>query len=96
MSEITITRAHSLTPRKARLAAESVATRLKADFHLDYAWDDDHTLSFSRPGLRGRLTLERRQVTVQVQLGLLLSPLKPMLEREIHDYFDQRFTPRAA
>lgn len=73
-----------------------MAAGLQSDFNLDYAWDDEHTLSFSRPGLTGRLTLERRQVTVHVRLGLIFSPFRAVLEREIHDYFDQRFTPRAA
>ena len=48
-------------------------------------------LSFRRPGLSGQLTLARRQVTVEVRLGLLLSPLKASFEREIQDFFDQRF-----
>ncbi|HOB67298.1 polyhydroxyalkanoic acid system family protein [Ottowia sp.] len=96
MSEITITRTHTLPPRKARQAAEAVASGLRADFGLDYAWDDGNTLSFRRPGLSGQLTLQRKQVTVQIRLGLIFSPLKASFEREIHDYFDQRFAPRAA
>ena len=96
MSQISITRAHGLSPKKARLAAEAVAADLQAEYGLQYAWDDDGTLSFQRAGISGQLTLERRQVTVQVRLGLLFLPFKASFEREIHDYFDQRFAPRSA
>lgn len=96
MSEIKVTRTHHLSARKARLAAEHVAADLQSQYGLDYHWDEDGVLSFRRAGLVGQLTLARRQVTVQVQLGLLLSPLRSIFEREIEDFFDQRFATRAA
>ena len=71
--------------------ASDVAADLKSQYGLDYHWDDDGVLSFKRPGLSGQLTLARKQVTVEVRLGLLLSPLKASFEREIQDFFDQRF-----
>ena len=42
-------------------------------------------------GLHGRLTLAKGEATVQVHLGFLLRPFRGSLEREIHEYFDQRF-----
>jgi len=91
MSEIVVTRKHKLSMKKARLAAEHVAVDLQNEFDLSYAWDADGTLSFQRPGVSGRLTLAKHEVTVQVRLGLFYLPFKAALEREIHDYFDQRF-----
>jgi putative polyhydroxyalkanoate system protein len=91
MSEITVTRAHHLTVKKARAAAEQVAADLQSRFGLDYTWEDSDVLSFRRPGLSGQLTLTRKQVTVHVHLGWLLLPLRSTLEHEIHDFFDQRF-----
>lgn len=96
MSEIKVTRTHHLSARKARLAAEYVAADLRSQYGLDYRWDDADVLSFRRAGLTGQLTLARRQVTVQVRLGLLLSPLKSTFEREIEDFFDQHFAARVA
>jgi putative polyhydroxyalkanoate system protein len=91
MSEIIVTKAHHLTAKKARIAAEQVAADLKSQFGLDYAWEDSDVLAFRRPGLSGQLTLARKHVTVHVRLGWLLSPLRSTLEREIHDFFDRRF-----
>jgi putative polyhydroxyalkanoate system protein len=91
MSEINITRKHKLTAKKARVAAEHVAADLKEEFGLEYSWDEDSVLHFERSGLRGQLRLTRGQVSVHVRLGFLLIPFRTALEREIHDYFDQRF-----
>ena len=96
MSQICITRAHGLSPKKARQAAEAVAAALQSEYGLQYLWEDDDTLTFQRTGISGQLTLERKQVTVNVRLGLLLLPLRASFEREIHAYFDQRFAARKA
>lgn len=91
MSEIVITRKHKLTAKKAHAAAEQVAADLQEQFNLDYEWDEHGVLHFERSGLHGTLKLTKSYVTVHVQLGFLLRPFRSALEREIHDYFDQRF-----
>jgi putative polyhydroxyalkanoate system protein len=91
MSEIVITRKHRLTAKKARAAAELVAADLRQEYNLNFAWGEDGALHFDRTGLHGRLTLAKGEATVQVHLGFLLRPFRASLEREIHEYFDQRF-----
>ena len=91
MSEIVITRKHRLTAKKARAAAELVAADLRQEYNLNFAWGEDGALHFDRRGLHGRLTLAKGEATVQVHLGFLLRPFRGSLEREIHEYFDQRF-----
>ncbi|MDR2012711.1 MAG: polyhydroxyalkanoic acid system family protein [Rhodanobacter sp.] len=91
MSEFTITKAHHLTAEEARIVAEQMAADLKSRFGLDYAWEDPDVLSFKQSGLAGQFTLTHQQVTVHVRLGLLLSPLRSTLERQIHEFVDQRF-----
>lgn len=92
MSEILVTRTHKLSMKKARLAAEKVAVDLKKEFDLSYSWDADGVLRFERTGVRGQLMLAKHEVTVQVKLGLFYLPFKAALEREIHEYFEQRFS----
>lgn len=91
MSEIHITRGHKLSLKKARAAAEHVAVDLKREFDISYVWGEDGVLRFERPGVRGQLTLSKKEVIVQVRLGLFYLPFKAALEREIHEYFDERF-----
>lgn len=91
MSEILITRKHHLSAKKARAAAELVASDLQQEYNLNFEWGEDGALHFDRSGLHGRLTLAKGEATVQVHLGFLLRPFRSSLEREIHEYFDQRF-----
>lgn len=92
MSEIHITRSHKLSLMKARAAAEHVAVDLEKEFDLSFAWGEDGILRFERPGVRGELMLAKKEVTVQVRLGLFYLPFRAALEREIHEYFDERFS----
>lgn len=87
-----MTRTHKLSMKKARLAAENVAVDLKNEFDLSFSWDPGGVLRFERTGVRGQLTLAKHEVTVQVKLGLFYLPFKAALEREIHEYFEQRFS----
>ena len=59
MSEILITRKHRLTAKKARHAAELVASDLQQEYNLNYEWGDDGALHFDRSGLHGRLILTK-------------------------------------
>jgi putative polyhydroxyalkanoate system protein len=90
MPSISIARAHALSHKKARSAAERIAKDLKARYGLDYAWEGDDVV-FQRPGVSGRMHVGRNEVALDVQLGLLLTAIKPAIEREIHAQLDELF-----
>lgn len=90
MSDIVIRRKHGKTPADARASAEHMAAELGEEFDLSYAWEGD-TLRFKRSGLSGELALEGDEVALRIQLGFLLSALKPAIEREVHKFFDENF-----
>ena len=87
MASISITKRHSLSRRKARDAAERVAQDLEQRFDLAWAWEGDEVV-FERAGLSGRMHVGAREIRLDVRLGLLLSALKPAIEREIHAQLD--------
>lgn len=91
MSDIVIRRAHSLTPAKAKKAAEKIAGRLGDEFGLQHAWDEDGVMRFRRAGVSGDLTLHKHEVEIRVRLGFLLLAIKPRVEQEIHKFFDENF-----
>jgi putative polyhydroxyalkanoate system protein len=95
MPSISVTRAHKLSHKKARDAAERIASDLQKRFQLDYAWEGD-AVTFERPGVSGRMLVGKDRVALDVRLGLLLTPIKPMIEREIHAQFDKLFGPAKA
>ncbi|HEX8739919.1 MAG TPA: polyhydroxyalkanoic acid system family protein [Casimicrobiaceae bacterium] len=83
MASISISKRHSLTHRKARDAAERVAQDLEERFDLAWSWEGDEVV-FERTGLSGRMHVGAKEIRLDVKLGLLLSALKPAIEREIH------------
>ncbi|WP_313953952.1 polyhydroxyalkanoic acid system family protein [Accumulibacter sp.] len=90
MSDIHIRRQHGKTPTEARASAEHMASELKDEFDLDYAWDGD-VMRFERSGVSGELAVDKQEVTLDIHLGFLLFALKPSIEREVHKFFDENF-----
>ena len=88
MPRISISRPHTLSHKKAKDAAEKIARDLKARFSLDYAWNGD-TIRFDRPGVSGALHVKNDRIDLDVSLGLLLTPLKSSIEKEIHAQLDR-------
>jgi putative polyhydroxyalkanoate system protein len=90
MSDIAIRRRHRLPFERARELAERVAAALRERFDLHYQWDKD-ALHFRRDGVRGTLTVARREIRIDAQLGFLLSLAQPQIEREILSQLDRMF-----
>ena len=90
MSDIKIRRAHALTPKHARAAAERMSARLSEAFDLQFMWEGD-VLRFQRSGVDGQLTLGHKEVTIDADLGFLLAMMKPKIERSIHENLDKIF-----
>ena len=90
MARIAIEKAHHLSHKKAKEAAEKVAVDLKKRFELAYRWKGD-AIEFDRPGLGGALNVNKDDVRLDCELGFMLSLLKPAIETEVHKQFDKYF-----
>ncbi|MEF8698231.1 MAG: polyhydroxyalkanoic acid system family protein [Candidatus Accumulibacter sp. UW26] len=90
MSEISIRRQHGKSLAEARASADHMAAELSEEFDLSYAWNGD-VMTFKRPGVNGELSVDEREVTLDLRLGFLLLALKPAIEREVHRFFDENF-----
>jgi putative polyhydroxyalkanoate system protein len=88
MAVISISRKHKLPPKKARAAAEKIAKDLHKRFDLEYAWDGER-IEFERPGVTGHMSVGKERIALEVNLGWLLTPLKPAIEREIGAQLDR-------
>jgi putative polyhydroxyalkanoate system protein len=93
MSEIVVTRDHGMSMKKARQAAEHVAAELAEEFDIDYEWQGNR-LDFTRTGVSGSITVDKKHVEVRARLGLLLSFLHHRIESEIHRFCDENFGSR--
>ena len=87
MATISIARKHGLPHKKAKAVAEKIAKDLNKRFDLDYEWEGDH-VNFARPGVTGRMLVGKDRLKLDVELGFLLSMLKPVIEKEIVSQLD--------
>ncbi|MGN2254830.1 polyhydroxyalkanoic acid system family protein [Frateuria sp. GZRe12] len=90
MPKIDIRRPHDLPLDQARAVVEKVATRMREKFEMQSRWEGD-TLRFSRSGVSGAIAVAPQSVHVTAELGLMLSPLKGMVEQEIRRKLDEYF-----
>ncbi len=90
MPSIDIRRPHQLSIADARAVVDQVAARMHEKFGMTGQWQGD-TLGFSRPGLNGSIAVESSAIQVRAQLGMMLTPLKGMIEEEIRRKLDEHF-----
>lgn len=90
MPKIDIRRPHNLQMDQARTVVEKVAMRMREKFDMQSRWEGD-TLRFSRSGVSGAIAVAPQSVHVTAELGLMLSPLKGMVEQEIRRKLDEYF-----
>lgn len=90
MPSIDIHRAHHLPLAEVRAIVEQVAARMREKFAITSDWQGD-ALQFSRSGVKGQIAVGASDVRVHAELGMLLAPLKGMVEEEIRRKLDEHF-----
>ena len=87
MATVRIERSHQLSHDDAKALVERVARDLEKRFDLRWRWDGDD-VHFTRPGASGFMHVGAASLVLEVRLGLLLSPLKPAIERQMNANLD--------
>lgn len=82
MADINIVQAHSLSPERARAAAQQVADKMAREYDLACAWNDN-VLSFERSGVQGALTLQGQQAEMVIRLGFMMSAFSATIEAKV-------------
>ena len=95
MADIEITRAHHMTLKAARAAADEMAGQLGKKFGLAGGWEGN-TLKFERPGVSGSLGITEKDVNISVSLGFLLKAMKGSIEQAVRHELDKLFAHKAA
>ena len=90
MPKIDIRRPHQLSIPQARAVVDKVAARMHEKFGMEGHWQGD-ALRFSRPGVTGTITVVSDAIQVNAELGMMLAPLKGMVEQEIRRKLDEHF-----
>lgn len=87
MSVIEISRSHALGVDEAKKTADRLAVGLSERFDINYQWRGN-LLKFHRPGLKGMLEVSDLNIHIKLTLGLMFTPFKAKLEKEIHSRLD--------
>jgi putative polyhydroxyalkanoate system protein len=84
MPNIHIKRSHNLPHDQARARVEEIARDLKKKLNADYAWKGD-SLRFKRTGASGSIDVSEGFIDINIQLGMMLSPMKAKIEKSIRE-----------
>ena len=90
MADIQIVQEHSLSPERARAAAQQVADKVAAEFGVQWRWEGD-VLRFERSGVEGALTLGEQRAALRIRLGMLMSAFRPAIEAKVTDKMRRMF-----
>lgn len=90
MSDIHARKTHNLTLAEAKQTAQKLADQLQKEFQLDSQWQGN-TLNFTRSGVKGKLDVTDKDVTVDISLGFMLKAFKGKIQAEIDKNIDKMF-----
>ncbi|MES2128885.1 MAG: polyhydroxyalkanoic acid system family protein [Pseudomonadota bacterium] len=93
MAEITIIQAHSLSPAKAREAAQKVADQMAEEYDMEFEWEGD-VLHFERSGVQGNLTLEKDSAEMFIKLGFLMGAFASTIEAKVAENMKKVFSAK--
>lgn len=99
MADIQIEREHGLGLREARQVALTWAAKAEERYALTCRYEQgQHSdqFSFSRPGVKGRLTVTPERFEFQARLGLLLGAFKEKIEDKVLASLDKAMAHQPA
>ncbi|HEY6942219.1 polyhydroxyalkanoic acid system family protein [Dokdonella sp.] len=82
MAVIDIRRSHTKPLKTAKAVVERIAVSIAHEYGIEHHWDGDK-LQFDRSGVKGHIAVSKTVLHVRVELGFLMSAMKPVIEREI-------------
>jgi putative polyhydroxyalkanoate system protein len=88
MSDIKMTKHHSLSIAKAKALVQKAADDLAEAYNLASEWHGN-TLRFHRGGIEGHMQVLNAEIRLDVTLGFLLRPFKSRFVDRIEDTFDR-------
>ena len=89
MATISISRNHTLPLETLRERVAPMQEKLRTKYKTESSWDNDSTLSVKGPGVKGKLVFTSEHVSVELELGLMLRPMKGKIEETITRELDR-------
>jgi len=89
MSEIRISRHHSLPPDEARRRVEQVVDDLRGKYSLTSGWESDQRMAISAMGVSGHIEVGADEILVTVERSFWVPISDEQLEGAINRAFDK-------
>jgi putative polyhydroxyalkanoate system protein len=90
MAKVEMKRSHKLANDEAKKRVDALAATLQQKYGLTGTWSGNR-YDFKRTGVTGCVLLSEGQVAVEVNLSMLLSPIKSKVEQAIREKLDKEF-----
>ena len=87
MSDINIEKEHNFSVDEAKEIIEGMVDGIATRFKGSYKLNDDN-LTFTAPGINGQINLFPGKMQFSAKLGFLMKPLKSVIEKQVHDGFE--------
>ena len=92
MATIEMSKGHALGKDEAKKKAEELADKMKEKLGIQWAWAGD-SIKFDAPagvakGAKGKVDVTDSQIRIEVDLPLMLRPMKGMVESKIKEKLD--------
>lgn len=88
MANINIKKAHPFTLEQCREIMEEMGGDIANKFKGSYSFKGND-LVFKAPGINGEINLTDGEVEFNAKLGLLMRPMKSIIEKQVHDGLDE-------
>lgn len=90
MSRIELRRPHALTTKTARTRVDRMAAALSKKFDAECEWKGD-VLSIEHPNVSGTVTVAKKEIVLEAQLGFLLAMFRDRVDAELAGILDKEF-----
>lgn len=74
---------HSLAPADVRARLEKASSKLEREYGATCKWEGEETLVVARKGLNAKVAVEQSRLKVDVDLGLLFTPMQGAIKSGI-------------
>ncbi|MBY0399330.1 polyhydroxyalkanoic acid system family protein [Myxococcota bacterium] len=91
MAQIQMKRSHALGAEKARGQIELLADRMAERLGGAWRWQGERAVCEAR-GARACVFYDATTVSIEVDLPLMLRPMKSVLESKLEEYFQRYFS----
>lgn len=89
MAAIHVTQPYTMSHAELKQGLDELAEKLGEQYQLECDWQSDECLDIRRSGVNGQLTVGEQEIELNLNLGMLMSAFKGVIESEIKTFIDE-------